>query len=245
MCLHGNGNDHTVVLPFVEGLPLTDYRTVAPDLRGFGRTDKPRGTITFSEMAADVIELIRILELEEPVLLGYSMGVRIALKVAIEMGDAVAGLILVAGDMVVRSPKLDDLPASQPGTSGSAIQTRMFFSSLTPDLLRQFEVEVLPPTTAVPRYVYDEVGREFDLYDVRERAGKLRTPALIMVGSDDRICVPESSYEMNRILKRSVLHVIPSAGHLLQYEKRQECQRIISHWLSETLPRKGNSGTEP
>ena len=51
------------------------YRVIAPDLRGHGQSDAPKGAYTMDEMADDVVELLDQLGAVEPVVLGgLSMG---------------------------------------------------------------------------------------------------------------------------------------------------------------------------
>ena len=70
-------------------------RTIGVDLPGFGCTPNPRVPLTPATLAEPVVELVRSLE-RPPILMGMSMGGRVALEVALRAPDATRGLVLVA-----------------------------------------------------------------------------------------------------------------------------------------------------
>lgn len=69
-----------------ELLPLLPdtYRVVAPDLRGYGLTDKPREGYSKRRMAADVRELLDALGIERAHLVGHDRGARVAHRFALD-----------------------------------------------------------------------------------------------------------------------------------------------------------------
>jgi pimeloyl-ACP methyl ester carboxylesterase len=70
-------------------------RTIAVDLPGFGRTPLPKEPLTPGFMAEPVIALARSLP-TRPIVLGLSMGGRVALESALTAPDAFAGVIAIA-----------------------------------------------------------------------------------------------------------------------------------------------------
>jgi pimeloyl-ACP methyl ester carboxylesterase len=83
---------------------------VLPDLRGFGESDRherpPNEAYSAAAQAASVLGLIRELELDRPVLVGYDVGSRIAQAIAREHPDASRALVLSpplpgAGDRIL------------------------------------------------------------------------------------------------------------------------------------------------
>jgi len=77
-------------------------RTLAVDLPGFGRSPAPDAPLTPECLAAPVTSLARSLE-RPPLLVGMSLGGRIALEVALQDPSAVRGVVLVAPFMPFRS----------------------------------------------------------------------------------------------------------------------------------------------
>ncbi len=96
LLLHGFTGSVRSFDGIIEGL-ATRHRTIAVDLLGHGCSDAPDDPAVWS-MARCVRDLVRVLELTDAVpahLLGYSMGGRVALQLAVSHPEWVASLILV------------------------------------------------------------------------------------------------------------------------------------------------------
>jgi pimeloyl-ACP methyl ester carboxylesterase len=70
-------------------------RVIAPDLRGFGESARPKGPHTPSDYAADVLALLEALGIREFDLLGYSMGGAAAFQLAVDRPEVLRKLVLV------------------------------------------------------------------------------------------------------------------------------------------------------
>jgi pimeloyl-ACP methyl ester carboxylesterase len=95
IALHPLALESTAFAGVAKHLEAIGLRTIAVDLPGFGCTPLPEGPLTPAALAAPVIELARSLE-RPPILLGMSMGGRVAIEVALRAPDAVRSLVLVA-----------------------------------------------------------------------------------------------------------------------------------------------------
>lgn len=75
------------------------YTTYALDLRGWGRSAKPRAPFTLQDMGADVMGILDDEGVSGPVvLMGCSIGSKIALMLACEQPERVAAAILIGGN---------------------------------------------------------------------------------------------------------------------------------------------------
>jgi pimeloyl-ACP methyl ester carboxylesterase len=104
IALHGLGLESTCFAGLGEILTRHGIRTVSADLPGFGRTPAAEGPLTMRSMAEPVIELAGELG-EPPLLLGMSLGGRVALEAALLAPEAFRGLVLVAPAMPRRYPR--------------------------------------------------------------------------------------------------------------------------------------------
>ena len=95
IAMHPLGLESSAFEGFGTVLARYALRTIAVDLPGFGRTPMPEQPLTSAVMAKPVIELARSLE-ERPVVLGISMGGRVALEAGLQAPDAFAGVIAIA-----------------------------------------------------------------------------------------------------------------------------------------------------
>jgi pimeloyl-ACP methyl ester carboxylesterase len=94
LAIHGSTMSAYTFTALAERL-APDIRFVAVDLRGRGFSDKPPGGYTVDQHVEDLQELIAVLGLHRPVLLGFSIGGAIA-AFAAARGDC-SGLILLEG----------------------------------------------------------------------------------------------------------------------------------------------------
>ncbi len=72
------------------------FHCIAIDLRGFGGSPQPYEQLSVNDNANDVINLILTLQLKEYVLIGHSMGGKIALDVASQKPPGLTSMILIA-----------------------------------------------------------------------------------------------------------------------------------------------------
>jgi pimeloyl-ACP methyl ester carboxylesterase len=102
----GDRGDWRALLPLIGG----DVDVVAPDLRGFGESDKhrvdPRTGYSAAAQASSVLGLVEELGLGPVVLAGYDVGSRVAQAIARTAPDLVRGLVVApplpgAGDRVL------------------------------------------------------------------------------------------------------------------------------------------------
>jgi pimeloyl-ACP methyl ester carboxylesterase len=84
LLLHGFPDTHAVWRKQVGPLAAAGYRVIAPDLRGYGRTEAPGGIYdyTLDKLRADVIGLLDALEIGKVILVGHDWGGLIGWQIA-------------------------------------------------------------------------------------------------------------------------------------------------------------------
>lgn len=91
--LHAWGTDHSDFTYTYEN--LDGYRKIIYDHRGFGLSDRPDRNMSLKCLADDLKELMEYLELDRPVLVGYSMGACILFEYVKNYGDdAIRSLVI-------------------------------------------------------------------------------------------------------------------------------------------------------
>lgn len=95
VAMHPLGLESSAFEGIGRALSQRGFRTIAVDLPGFGETPLPDGPSTPATLAAPVIELVRSLE-EPPVVIGVSMGGRIALETALQAPEDVRAVVAIA-----------------------------------------------------------------------------------------------------------------------------------------------------
>lgn len=92
--VHGWGNNRSFWDPHVPTLSET-HRVVTLDLAGFGDSGDSRAAWTMEAFGQDVVAVVNALNLEDVVLVGFSMGGAAVLEAAASIPGRVAGVVLV------------------------------------------------------------------------------------------------------------------------------------------------------
>ena len=91
--VHGNGEDHTIFQTEIEQLVSAGYCVYAPDSRGHGETGVNNPPVTafhYADMADDIYQLIKALNLEKPAYYGHSDGGIIGLLLELRHPDTLS-----------------------------------------------------------------------------------------------------------------------------------------------------------
>ncbi|MBR4707139.1 MAG: alpha/beta hydrolase [Pseudobutyrivibrio sp.] len=95
--IHGNKGDHHTFDELAETMSR-EHTVYAMDSRGYGESATPK-EYHYSDMANDVINLIKALEIQKPYLIGFSDGGIIALLVAMKAGRLLSGIVCCGANM--------------------------------------------------------------------------------------------------------------------------------------------------
>ncbi|MDR5708824.1 MAG: alpha/beta hydrolase [Armatimonadota bacterium] len=224
--------------------PLRDVlasrcRVVTPDLRGFGRSDKPEGPYTMESLAEDVLGLADTLGLDRFVLGGHSMGGYVAFRVAARAPGRLVGLILVC---TRAEPDTEEGKARR----RQAIETiraegsRSFLEAFLPNLLgataKASRPELLERlreiASAIPAHVLVGclVGMR-DRPDSRDLLPRIQVPALVVAGEEDPVTPLESARRMAEGFPRAQLVLLPRCGHTPSLEAPEALARALLQFL--------------
>lgn len=94
LLLHCWSHDRSMWDPQVEGLRRVAREVLVPDLPGHGTSPVPPGPFTFDDLVDPVVELLGRLDVGAVVAVGLSLGAAVAVQLAIDHPDRVAGLVL-------------------------------------------------------------------------------------------------------------------------------------------------------
>lgn len=96
LLLHGTGQTRHSWASIGKRMAAAGYYVIAYDSRGHGDSDwDPSGAYGWSELSQDLIDLVRQEELQEPVLVGASMGGFTSLVAVAEKGLSASAIVLV------------------------------------------------------------------------------------------------------------------------------------------------------
>jgi pimeloyl-ACP methyl ester carboxylesterase len=116
------------------------FHAVAPDLRGYGRTDCPRSIDAYNifQLTGDIVGLVSALQETNAIIIGHDWGATIGAYLAVLRPDLVLGLALLSMPYVPRRP------VSQTEWEQQKYPGRMFYQSLlrSPASEQIFEFDV-------------------------------------------------------------------------------------------------------
>lgn len=97
LCLHGHPTWSYLFRRTIPRLTAAGYRVVAPDLPGFGKSDKPEDETLFSveSLRGAVVDLIGRIALDDVIVVGHDWGATLALTLPAALPGRVSGLVLM------------------------------------------------------------------------------------------------------------------------------------------------------
>jgi pimeloyl-ACP methyl ester carboxylesterase len=182
--LHGGLGSGEMFAPIMPQL-TERHQVITVDLQGHGRTADIDRPIDIRLMADDIAALIDHLGLEQPDVVGYSLGGGVALQVAVRHPAKVRRLVVVSANV-----RRDAIPAEMLAQQGQVSAAAMEFMKDTP--MYQNYQRVAPRPDDFPKLL-DKIGQSMaNDYDFSEEVRGLQMPTLIVAGDADM--APPSHY---------------------------------------------------
>lgn len=201
-------------------------RVVAVDLPGFGESPPLSPGFSLADMAEEVSRLAGVLELPPFVVVGHSMGGYVALELAAQVPETLAGLVLLASHPRADTPEAKARRQEGVGLIRSG-QRREFLEGFLARLLSPWTREHAPRIAQEVRLMAEAVSDHVlvgclhamaERRDHSETLKGLAVPVGVVVGEDDAL-IPMDLARATAEVARGELVVIPEAGHLPMLEK--------------------------
>jgi 2-hydroxymuconate-semialdehyde hydrolase len=245
--LHGSGPGVSAWANWRLVMPACarSFRVVAPDLVGFGHTERPAGVCyDLDTWVAQVLALLDGLGIERAHLVGNSFGGALALALAIRQPARVRRLVLMGsvGVPFALTPGLDEVWGYTPSLENMRHLLDLFAfdrALVTDELARlRYQASVRPGfqesfAAMFPaprqRWVDAMASREADIRGIAHET-------LIIHGRDDQIIPLSNSLTLAQWIHRSQLHVFGRCGHWTQIEHTARFARLITDFFLESEP---------
>ena len=253
--IHGLGSYLPAWEKNIESLK-SNYRTIALDLPGYGKSSKENVQVSMDAYAKTVLELMDKLKIKKATLAGHSMGGQIAITAALQAPERVSKLILAA-------------PAGLETFTDQ--QKQVFKVTVTPESVQKTTPEQTAANykinfhkmPAEAQHMVDErllimKSEQFDDYSkavaasvaamvdepVYQKLPQLHMPALIVFGENDAL-IPNRYFNPNLTPKavaetgkeripNSQVVMIPEAGHFLQYEQPAAFNKAVQEFMKKS-----------
>ncbi len=257
LCLHGFPESRFSWRHQLPALTGAGWRAVAPDLRGYGDSDKPRGRAAYhlDHLVADVAALFDALGARKRLLIGHDWGAMVAWSYALGRGLPLDGLVVmnVPHPSVFRQAlrhswaqrrrswymgafQLPWLPEAILGAGhawgvGQAIRgMAVDRSAFPPDVLDVYRRNALKPgamTAMINYYRANMAG----LGDGGEPTPVIETPTLMIWGEQDKALRLELTQGYGPLVSDFTLERLPGVSHWVQQEAPEQVNARLLGWL--------------
>lgn len=244
LLIHGSGPGVTAWANWRLVLPAlaARFRTVAPDMVGFGYTQRPNGIeYSIETWIRHALDFLDALGIDRVHLIGNSFGGAIALALAVRHPDRVSRLVLMGsvGLNFELTRGLDDVWGYTPSINNMRHLLDIFAAdrTLVTDELAEMRYrastrpgvqEAYAAMFPAPRQRWIEA-----LSTPEDAIGRLDCETLIIHGRDDEVIPLGSSLRLHQLISKSQLHVFGRCGHWAQIEHNARFNKLVSDFLSE------------
>jgi len=211
------------------------YRSVRPDLRGWGNS-QPHSVVGYSldDFALDVTNMIERLKLDRYVLVGHSMGGKIAQLLASRHPAGLAGLILIApappGPLAMPTEALEAMATAYESEQSveMAIDHMLTVTPLSPQHRQQVIEDSMRGAPAAKAAWPKLTSRQ----DITREVLAIDVPTAIIAGELDKVdSVATLEAELLTRIPHAAFHKLKGAGHLSPLESPGEIAAIIQAFV--------------
>jgi non-heme chloroperoxidase len=241
------GEGRPIVL--IHGWPLSDemfeyqyneliknnFRAIGITMRGFGKSDKPYGEYNYDVFALDIKKVFNILDINNAVLGGFSMGGSIAIHfAATDKGAHVSALALFGAAAPIWTRR-DDFPYNLPKTAVDELIEMNYKDR--PRLISDF-AKILSATEtslnegignwlngiclSASSYATAQCLVALRDTDLRKDLPEITIPTVIFHGKKDKICSFDLAEQMKAGLSNATIIPFENSGHSLFLEETKK-----------------------
>lgn len=244
--LHGFTGSAAVWEPHL-GAFARRLTTVAIDLVGHGLSDAPDDPRRYgiAHHVEDVVGVLDRLSIPQASVLGYSMGGRVALALAIAAPDRLSALVLESTSPGLRNPEVRMTRAAQDAMLADAIER----DGVEAFVERWERLPLFATQASLP----EDARSALHALRLRNRArglanslrgfgqgvmmpmhdflGEIGIPTLILAGAlDHQYC--EAGREMSARIPSAVLRIVEGAGHTIHLEQPETFRQAVLDFLA-------------
>ncbi|MEO0376699.1 MAG: alpha/beta hydrolase [Cyanobacteria bacterium P01_A01_bin.17] len=244
LLLHAIASDSSQWLQNISAL-AEHFRVIAPDLIGFGQSDKPQSTYTVRSLVSFLHDFTQHIGVEPVTLVGQSLGAAIALHYALAHPSKVNRIVNVSGGYGYRLPDVENV--DKLGFASGSLQllnptsgekARQLLSLIIHDqqVAQSNEVVDLLISSAqlsseANQSLIESFARREDGLD--NKLNSLVSPTLIIWGRDDKLTPLSLGERFQREIPNSRLMAIERCAHAPYIEQVEQFNQAVIHFLKD------------
>jgi pimeloyl-ACP methyl ester carboxylesterase len=214
----------------------SQYRTIATDHRGWGDSDAPEHGYAIADLANDAAEVIEALNVQRYVLIGHSMGGKVAQLLASRRPKGLAGVVLVAPS----PPSPMTLPNEQRAAMASSYASRESVSWVLDNVLTATPLspahreQVIADSLRGAPQAKAAWPNATMLEDITSDVLAIDVPVMVIAGEHDQVDRVETlQRELLPRIAGARLHVLPGVGHLSPLEAPAMVAKVIRQFARQ------------
>ena len=244
LLLHGSGPgvsawaNWRLVIPHLAG----NFRVIAPDIVGFGFTERPDDIrYDMETWLRHALDFLDAMELEQAHVVGNSFGGSLAVALAVHAPERVSRLVLM-GSVGLEFELTEGLDLTWGYTPSLDNMRRLldlfaYNRELVTDELAQLRYEAgLRPGVQESYAAMFPAPRQEGIRKIcssEADVSNIEHETLIIHGRDDRIIPVSCSENLFKCIKNSQLHIFGNCGHWTQIEHNQRFNKLVTDFLLE------------
>jgi 2-hydroxymuconate-semialdehyde hydrolase len=217
-------------------------RVIAPDMVGFGFTDRPAGQrYDMDTWVAQAIGVLDALDVAQADLVGNSFGGALALALTIRHPERVRRLVLMGsvGVPFPITPGLDAVWGYEPSFEAMRGLLDIFAHDrklVTDELAKlRYEASVRPGFQESFSAMFPAPRQRWvdAMASPEAPIRRIAHQTLVIHGREDQVIPLQNSLTLANWIPRAQLHVYPQCGHWTQIEHAARFAQLVGHFLAE------------
>ncbi|STX40756.1 alpha/beta hydrolase [Legionella donaldsonii] len=236
--VHGGGADTSHLAPQFNF--FSAYGTaINIDLRGYGKSDKPRKYGTIEQYAEDIAHLCQHLDIKNPILIGHSMGGMVAVEFAAKYPLLPLAIVLISSGVLFPKAALDDeenvLRGLKSPTYRTAIQKLIDQICLPSD---QFKSHIEDTFFAISQAQWISHFETMFAWN-KIAPNRVKTCKLPMLYIEDSGGCYSDLTLFSKLCPQLIIGKVVGAGHFPTLEVPDQVNSMIAHFVKIYITNRG------
>lgn len=239
LILHGNRDSKQNFIELIDDL-AKDYMVFAVDLRGHGKSDKPKLGYQFEKFVEDIKEFIDALKIDKYSMIGHSLGATIAMQLAVDDSESKIEEVILIGTSAKFTPffrpdmiKKENIKKTDLGSTN--------IQELIQEALRPYFI--VEKYSNIKKVVFDNWSnmspgihqalvtqlKHPDLSDVLK---DIKQRTLVIAGSEDKVTPVESCKQVSDLIPDAEFKLVQGCGHFMYLEEEKVIYKLVHDFLA-------------
>jgi pimeloyl-ACP methyl ester carboxylesterase len=219
ICLHGGGG---LRLAPAHDILARDYRVIAFEMPGFGKSENSRATST-EDLARSMNEAVSALHVERYSLMGTSFGSKVARWMAIQRPELVDAIVLISPAAI----RMQEGPVPTHVSPEEGLRLLYAHPERQPKLTPPPRELMAKHAAFTSRLLGPPRDAAFEA-----RLADVNIPVLVLFGTVDRVTPPEGAHLFRDALPNCHINFVYDAAHAIDADRPEALAAVAGDFLA-------------